>query len=277
MNFRSYFHFKWIPEREREREKRPPSFSPVQQSPANPELQSALIARTSRSRELQSDDRTAPIAPSISRALVQRSHLRSRLQPTNLQPTDLSLCVILIFVVVVVVWWWCFGGCGFWLPEFAVVGWIAVWKICRTIFFSTIQPNTRKYFSQHFLKCNQTPENHLHETNTTLILPGLCYSCLNKSFLCSKNITHFFHIFFYSYIFPKKITLLKIYYQTGQIAGIILHLISQKYIYVHIYLICVSYCDWLLITIVWTHHFLSTIYNLPNRQLWHKFYYFMWF
>ena len=52
--------------------------------------------------------------------------------------------------------------------------------------FSTIQPNTRKYFSQHFLKCNQTlkniflflkiaflknkqfPENHLHETNIAL-------------------------------------------------------------------------------------------------------------
>ena len=109
-----------------------------------------------------------------------------------------------------------------------------------------------------------------------LILPGLCYSCLNKSFLCSKNIIHFFK-FFYSYIFPKKITLLKISYQTGQITAIILHVISQKYIYVHIYLICVSYCNWLLITIIWTHHFLSTIYNLPTRQLWHKFYYFMWF
>ena len=67
-------------------------------------------------------------------------------------------CVILIFVVVVV-WWWCFGGCGFWLPEFAAVGWIAVWKICRKIAFSTIQPNTRKYFSQHFLKYNQTLKN----------------------------------------------------------------------------------------------------------------------
>ena len=67
-------------------------------------------------------------------------------------------CVILIFVVVVV-WWWCFGGCGFWLLEFAAVGWIAVWKICRKIAFSTIQPNTRKYFSQHFLKYNQTLKN----------------------------------------------------------------------------------------------------------------------
>ena len=67
-------------------------------------------------------------------------------------------CVILIFVVVVV-WWWCFGGCGFWLPEFAVVGWIAVWKICRKIAFSIIQPNMWKYFSQHFLKCNQTLKN----------------------------------------------------------------------------------------------------------------------
>ena len=45
-------------------------------------------------------------------------------------------CVILIFVGVVV-WWWCFGGCGFWLPVFAAVGWISVWKICRKIAFST--------------------------------------------------------------------------------------------------------------------------------------------
>ena len=70
MNFRSYFHYKWIPDREREREreserkKRPPSSSPVRRSPTNPELQSAPIARTSRSRT----------APRRSIARTRRSH-----------------------------------------------------------------------------------------------------------------------------------------------------------------------------------------------------------
>ena len=45
-------------ERERERAReRKASSSPVRRSPVNPELQSTPIARTSRSRELQSDDR----------------------------------------------------------------------------------------------------------------------------------------------------------------------------------------------------------------------------
>ena len=189
MNFRSYFHFKWIPNRESERERERESERKKRRTSSS----SSTIARTSRtglvdrsttpitprclisralvqwshraarSRELQSDDRSAPIA-------TRRSHLRSRLcaiSPSthrssthrSLSLCDFDFCVILIFVVVVVVWWWCFCGCGFWLPKFATLGWIAMWKICRKIAFSTIQPNTRKYFSQYFLKYNQTLKN----------------------------------------------------------------------------------------------------------------------
>ena len=100
----------------------------------------------------------APITIAIA-APIRRPRSRTQNRSSSL-PSSLNLiglwfffpgfylcfCVILILVVVVV-WWWCFGGCGFWLPEFAAVGWIAVWKICRKIAFSTIQPNTRKYFS----------------------------------------------------------------------------------------------------------------------------------
>ena len=78
MNFRSYFHFKWIPDREREREReserkkrRTPSSSPVRRShaldiPVLPIAAPHRSHRAARSHELQSDDHTTPIAPSIS-------------------------------------------------------------------------------------------------------------------------------------------------------------------------------------------------------------------
>ena len=124
-------------ERESERKKR-----------ANPELpSSSTIAGEPRAPIRRSH---APVAPVSLIAAPRRSHraARSRLQSRlrAISPSthwSLSLCdfdfyVILIFVVVAVVWWWCFGGCGFWLPEFATVGWIAMWKICKKIAFSTI-------------------------------------------------------------------------------------------------------------------------------------------
>ena len=149
MNFRPYFHFKWIPEREREREREEeedPSSSPVRRSPANPELQSVLIALTNRSRELvwrshctarshelQSDDRTAPLdlassSPTIASLRSHRNHRTFDLAFDPLifdPPISLSLSLWFWFLLL---WWWCVGGCGFWLPELVVVGWIAVWK-----------------------------------------------------------------------------------------------------------------------------------------------------
>ena len=122
IHFRSYFHFKWFSEREREREEEEGAQITPLMSPVNLELQSddrthqiapvSSIAkprqshRAARSHEIQSDDRMHQIAPVLSIAAPRRSHraTRSRLRPTNVRPTDLSLCVILIFVVVVVVW-----------------------------------------------------------------------------------------------------------------------------------------------------------------------------
>ena len=98
--------------------------------------------RKPRSR-LQHHRRTSSSSPTIARTRLQWSrwsqlHIDrtapfdladwSHLRPTDLQPTDLSM--ILIFVVVVVVWLWCYGGCVFWLLEFAAVGWIEVSVVC---------------------------------------------------------------------------------------------------------------------------------------------------
>ena len=59
---------------------------------------------------------------------------------------------------------------------FSIEEWyyIFVWKLRKceqqvenmfSMVFSRTQPNTRKYFSKHFLKCNQTRENILHLEN----------------------------------------------------------------------------------------------------------------
>ena len=135
MNFRSYFHFKWFPNRERERERArgrrrrslqsSPTIAgepraPVRRSyaPISSIAASRRSHRAARSHELQSNDRTAPFASRRSHR-VARSRLRSRLRAISpsthrsLSLCDFDFCVILIFVVVGVVWWWCFGGCGF--------------------------------------------------------------------------------------------------------------------------------------------------------------------
>ena len=117
IHFRSYFHFKWFPEREREREREGEPQAPVQSDDCQRTLSSSpSIARTSRTGLI--DRSTASIAPrrSISRAPVRRSHAPDRTGLVNrstapldlafnlasvrsrLRPTDLSLFVILISV-----------------------------------------------------------------------------------------------------------------------------------------------------------------------------------
>ena len=125
-------------ERERGRRERTPSSSPM--------IACTISHHVDRSCDCA--DRIAPIA-SIALIAPVRSHRAARSRLRAISPSthrssphrslslcDFDFCVILIFVVVVVVWWWCFGGCGFWLPEFVIVGWIAVWKICKKIAFS---------------------------------------------------------------------------------------------------------------------------------------------
>ena len=162
MNFRPYFHFKWIPEREREREREreeeeDPSSSPVRRSPANPELQSVLIALTSRSRELvwrshctarshelQSDDRTAPLdlassSPTIASLHSHRNHRTFDLafDPLIFDPPislSLSLCDFDFC---------CCGGGVLVVVAFdcrSLLSWVELpcEKICRKIAFSTI-------------------------------------------------------------------------------------------------------------------------------------------
>ena len=118
--FRSYFHFKWFPERERQREEGA-QITPST-SPTNPEL--------------QSNDRTHQITPVSSIIASCRLHRAAR---SRLRPTDLSLSLWFWFLcdfdfccycggVVVVFWWlwlliarvccrglnWSFGGVWCW-------------------------------------------------------------------------------------------------------------------------------------------------------------------
>ena len=115
IHFRSYFHFKWFPEREREREREreeeegepraPVQSDDRQQTPSS----SSMIARIGLV-----DRSTAPIAPhrSISPSISPPRDLTFDLATRSL---SLSLCDFDFCCCCggVVVWWWCFGGCGF--------------------------------------------------------------------------------------------------------------------------------------------------------------------
>ena len=113
----------------------------------------------------------AQITPSTS----PRSH--PKIAPISLFPdlvppssidTDLSLTLSSFFSQFDRIWWIFFGWVLFLYLSIEKWCYIFVWKLRKceeqkenvfSILFSATQPNTRKYFSNHFLECNQTLEN----------------------------------------------------------------------------------------------------------------------
>ena len=111
----------------------------------------------------------APIRRPRSRTQIRRPRSRSSLTPKP---------IVLLLFLLLSIWpeYDFFFFPGFYLC-FWIEGWnyLFVWQVrkcekmyflcdfdfccCRKIAFSTIQPNTRKYFSQYFLKCIQTLKN----------------------------------------------------------------------------------------------------------------------
>ena len=160
------FHFKPFPdsraktEREKEgkRKKREPSPQTELQSDDH---SSALLRPSSSPTTTDRADRAAPItAPHLApRWSQQRSHCTDRSTAHFSLPSSLNLTRFDEFF-----FWVLFLLC------FCIEEWyyIFVWQLRKceqqvenvfSMVFSRTQPNTRKYFSKHFLKCNQTLEN----------------------------------------------------------------------------------------------------------------------
>ena len=129
---------------------------------------------TQREREIalrSHHEPRAQITPSTS----PRSH--PKIAPISLFPdlvppssidTDLSLTLSSFFSQFDRIWWIFFGWVLFLYLSIEKWCYIFVWKLRKceeqkenvfSILFSATQPNTRKYFSNHFLECNQTLEN----------------------------------------------------------------------------------------------------------------------
>ena len=70
--------------------------------------------------------------------------------------------------------------------------------------FLRIQPNTKKYFSKHFLECNKTLENILHWNNRSLNFLCLQQKCLKLKIKIISSLT--IKLF---YLKKKKFALLK--------------------------------------------------------------------
>ena len=130
IHFRSYFHFKWFPERERERERERSRLWRRRRTPSS----SPTIARTrlhwshrsqyraARSHELQFDDRMHQIASVSSIAAPCRSHhavwsCRS-ISPSISPPRDLAFDLpifdppiyLFVWFWFLLLLWWCGGG-----------------------------------------------------------------------------------------------------------------------------------------------------------------------
>ena len=81
-------------------------------------------------------------------------------KPISLCPSLTIGLVILIFFVLI------FVSCVVYIFWFSVIIFVWILRKCEkhdkkgfSRAFSAIQPNTKKYFPKHFLKCNQTLEN----------------------------------------------------------------------------------------------------------------------
>ena len=161
MNFRSYFHFKWIPQREREREKN-----------ALTELQSAPFASTSAvDCDLRSwSHAVIAISPSRrwSRSRLRAERNRRVILQDRVVDHDLAFASIAI------------SRSGAVLRKIAIDDVVVELELAKHravepsqassvnlgfvhiflgLSFPSSFPNTRKYFSENLWKCNQTHEN----------------------------------------------------------------------------------------------------------------------
>ena len=128
-----------------------------------------LRLRTDRDRNRSTDSSSPIVNPNLSSPIAI-------VTPQNQSSSTPKPIVLLLFLLLSIWPNYDFFFPGFYLC-FWIEGWnyIFVWQVrkcekmyflcdfdfccCRKIAFSTIQPNTKKYFSQHFLKCNQTLKN----------------------------------------------------------------------------------------------------------------------
>ena len=158
-------------ERERERERareRKASSSPVQRSPANPELQFVPIARTSRSpvravdrdprlqsREAlrRSRSREASIGVTLREIAIgvvlrKISVARDLAKHRAVEPSRASIAISPLVELA--------SRASIVDDFFFFLGFV---RVFLGLSFPSSFPNTRKYFSEIFLKCNQTHEN----------------------------------------------------------------------------------------------------------------------
>ena len=130
-------YFRRERERERARDHWWPSSSPVRRSPANPELQSAPISRAPVRRPWSEIVIDASRDRAVDRDLL--AFVRSRSSDWSSQSTAPSHPISRRSR-----WWFFFLGFV---------------RVLLGLSFPSSFPNTRKYFPENFLKCNQTHEN----------------------------------------------------------------------------------------------------------------------
>ena len=155
-----YFTFNWFPPQENRRERKT-ARAPI----AHPSTNESSI-RTSKhwrvapqhQRDRRTQDRSTQNQSRSQPKAHRRRRSRHRSQPSIYfsftRPLDLMIffCWVLFLLCLSIEEWY----------------YIFVWKLRKceqqvknvfSIVFSRIQPNTRKYFSKNFLKCNQTLKN----------------------------------------------------------------------------------------------------------------------
>ena len=146
MNFRSYFHFKWIPDRERERAR-----ASAREEEEAPELQSSLTitdeprAPVHADRTHQSISHRAAWSHAPDDRTARRSRSREAPRHRTQSSVDHDLAPCRTSQSSVDRWWFFF------------LGFVHVFL---GLSLPSSFPNTRKYFSENFLKYNQTYEKH---------------------------------------------------------------------------------------------------------------------
>ena len=186
-------HFRKKRERERARARERRRSSPRSRAPATVRRRDWRRDRDRAvDRDLAPSRSRIAIAPwsrsrAVDRDLAPSRSLRERDHAPSIAISDRDRAVIAILCCDR--WWFFFLGCGF---------------VFSDLCFPSSFPNTRKYFPENFLKCNQThgniflfrklafpenmyfPENVLQQPNTALCSKNISRSCTHSWILSPK-------------------------------------------------------------------------------------------